>query len=314
MPPSDPPDDLPPARGLAPKDDQPFAPRVNWRFWAPVLVVVLGFPIIWTQRKQAEANRRRSLLLREHATLTASIAPPYLQMRERVLRWTAEGVGAYAGDMRDPAFSWDAFVADRALYGRVRVHEVHDQATALRSLQHRYPDQLTPCLGVEVTFARQVFEKGEFLLPSFVQAVRDSDDATRLHALREDLLFRLRRDTAALVDASRRRYFILGVDEGRASVQGATRVFVFDLQSGRPMLRARGLGDDLVFIPFQIHGSPRPVGRMPTPGLSQHDCSVGNAVRAVAGVRQLGIQHAPDPPPEDAGAPPADAARSAPDA
>lgn len=312
MSPSDPPDDLPPARGLAPKGDQPFSPRINWRFWAPVLAVVIGFPVIWTQRKNAEADRRRSRLLQEHATLTASISPRFRHTRENVLRWTVESVGPYAGDFRAPGFSWDGFVSDRALYGRVRVHEVHDEAGALRSLRHRYPDQLTPCLGVEVTFVRELFDKGEFLLPSFVDAVREASDATRLHALREDLLFRLRRDTPMLVEAARRQYFVLAVDEGRASVQGATRVYVFDLNAARPVLRARGLGDDLVFIPFQIHGSPRPVGRMPTPGLSQHDCSVGNAVRVVAGVAPLGIQHAPDP--ADAGAAPGDATGAPPDA
>jgi hypothetical protein len=91
-----------------------------------------------------------------------------------------------------------------------------------------------------------------------VEAVRDASDAERLHALREDLLFRLRRDTARSSSASRRRYLVLGVDEGRASVDGPTRVYVYDLRDGRPVLRARGRGDDLVFIPFQIAGSPRP--------------------------------------------------------
>ncbi|MFO0628716.1 MAG: hypothetical protein U0325_24285 [Polyangiales bacterium] len=309
---SDPPDDLPPARGLAPKGDLPFSPRINWRFWAPVLVVVVGFPLIWTQRRNAEANRRRAQLLADHANLTASLAPNFLQLRTRIVRWTLDAVGPYPGDLRAPSFTWDGFVADRALYARVRVHEVRDEATALTSLHHRYPDQLTHCLGIEVSLAREVLDKGQFLLPSWPQAVRDASDGTRLHALREDLLFRLRRDTAALLDASRRRYFVLGVDEGRASVQGPTRVMIFDLRDGSPVLRARGRGDDLVFIPFQIHGSPRPVGAMPLPGLSQHDCSVANAVRVVAGVAPLGIQHAPSPAPAgDAAAPRADAAAPA---
>ena len=43
---SEPPDDLPPARGLAPKGDLPFSPRINWRFWAPVIAVVVGFPLL----------------------------------------------------------------------------------------------------------------------------------------------------------------------------------------------------------------------------------------------------------------------------
>ena len=103
------------------------------------------------------------------------------------MRWTVESVGPYPGELRDPSFSWDTFVADRALYARVRVHEVRDEATALVSLRHRYPDQLTHCLGVEVSLAREVLDKGGFLLPSWPQAVREAGDGTRLHALREDL-------------------------------------------------------------------------------------------------------------------------------
>lgn len=295
-----PPDDgLPPARGLASREDQPFAPRVNWRFWAPILVVLVAFPLIWWRRRHAEAERRRAQLLREHAALTATLAPGYRALRDDLTRWVVEGVGPYQGDLRTPSFAWPAFAMERALYARVRVGEVRDVDTALRSLRHRYPDQLMPCLGLEASLAREVLDKGEFLLPAYVDAVRATDDTDRLHALREDLLFRLRRDTPLFVDTARRRYFVLAVDEARVSVEGPTRVFVYDLAARQLVLRARGVGDDLVLIPFAIGGVPRPArpSRLPPPGLSQHDCSVANAVRAVAGVSPLGLQHPPSPPP-----------------
>jgi hypothetical protein len=53
---------------------------------------------------------------------------------------------------------------------------------------------------------------------------------------------------------------------------------------------------------------------MPLPGLSQHDCSVANAVRVVAGVPPLGIQHAPSPTPAGDAAANADASTPPPDA
>lgn len=298
-----PPDDgLPPARGLAPREDQPFAPRVNWRFWAPILLVLVAFPLLWWRRRHVEAERRRAQLLREHAALTATLAPSYRTLRGDIERWVVEAAGPYPGDLRDPSFAWTTFAAERALYGRIRAGEVRDAETGLRALRHRYPDQLMPCLGLEAMLAREALDKGEFLLPAYVDAVRGTSDTDRLHALREDLIFRLRRDTELLVDASRRRHFVLAVDEGRVSVEGPTRVFVYDLAARRVVLRARGQGDDLVLIPFQISGVPRPARpmRLPPPGLSQHDCSVANAVRAVAGVAPLGMQHPPSPPPADA--------------
>lgn len=303
---STPPDDgLPPSRGFAPREDQPFAPRVNWRFWAPILAVLVAFPLLWWKRRHDEAARRRERLLREHAALTATLAPSYRALRSDIERWIVEAAGPYPGDLRDPSLSWSTLTTERALYGRIRAGEVQDVATGLRALRHRYPDQLTHCLGIEVLFAREALDKGAFLLPSYVDAVRGTDDTDRLHALREDLLFRLRRDTELLVDAGRRPYFVLAIDEARVSVEGPTRVYVYDLRARRPVLRARGRGDDLVLIPFQISGVPRPArpARLPPPGLSQHDCSVANAVRTVAGVATLGMQHAPSPQGPDAQAP-----------
>ncbi len=301
--PNDPPDDEPRSshRGMIPREDLPFLPQIKWRFWAPVLAILVAFPLVWGIKRDREAQRRRQQLLREHAALTASLGPDYRSLRRFIEASAMEAVGPYAGDLRDPALTMDGVARAPALYGRVRVHEVRRPEDVAASIRHRYPDQLMSCLGVEPVAARELLDKGAFLLPSFVDAVRAAPSAERLHALREDLIFRLRRDTGAIVGAMRHRYLVLAVDEARASVDGPTRVFVYDLAARRLVLRARGAGTDVRVIPFQIAGLPSapPRARAPLSGesVSGHDCSVANDVRRGLGVEPMGMLNAPDAPP-----------------
>jgi len=271
------------------------------------------FPTGWWIKRTREANARRAQLLREYNTLTVGLAGDYRQRRNTLEALVLEAVGPYPGDFRAEGFSLEALTGEPVLYARVRAHEINDRPTVLPSVRHRYPDQFPSCLGIETVLAREVMDKGAFLHPSYVDAIRGSSDTDRLHALRDDLLFRLRRDAAMLVGGLARRYLVLAVDEARNAVDGPTRVFVQDLTSGRVLLRARGTGGDMLIVPFRIHGIPSSphTGRgLPRMGLSQHDCSVANAVRTTFGIEPLGLMHAPPEAPADAGPPPADAAAS----
>ncbi len=314
----DPPDDEPRSshRGMIPREDLPFLPQIKWRFWVPVLAILVAFPLLWGIKRDREAQRRREQLLREHASLTASLGPDYRSLRRFIDTSVVEAVGPYAGDLRDPALTMEDLARAPALYGRVRVHEVRRPEDVAASVRHRYPDQLMSCLGVEPVAARELLDKGAFLLPSFVDAVRAAPSSERLHALREDLIFRLRRDTGFLVGAMRHRYLVLAVDEARASVDGPTRVFVYDLSARRVVLRARGAGTDVRVIPFQIAGLPSapPRARAPLSGesVSSHDCSIANDVRRGLGIEPMGMLNvpaAPSPAATDGGIPAAVDAR-----
>ncbi len=316
-----PPDEAPPAarrgthRGPVDPDElRSFAPRIRWRFWGPMLFLLVLFPTLWWVKRTREAEARRARLLREHATLTVDLRDAYQSRREALEALVLAAAGPYPGDLRAEGFSLEALTREPVLYARVRAHEINDRDSVLPSVRHRYPDQFPSCLGLEIVFAREVMDKGAFLHPSYVDAIRGASDTDRLHALRDDLLFRLRRDSALLVHGLARRYLVLAVDEARNAVDGPTRVFVHDIPGRRLVLRARGSGADVLIVPFRIHGIPSTAqtGRgLPRMGLSQHDCSVANAVRSALGVEPLGLMHAPPEAPADAGPPPSDAASDA---
>ena len=83
--PPDPPVDEPGGshRGMIPREELPFLPQIKWRFWLPVLAVLVAFPLVWGIKRDREARRLRERLLREHTTLTASLGPDYRAVHPR---------------------------------------------------------------------------------------------------------------------------------------------------------------------------------------------------------------------------------------
>lgn len=283
---------------MIPRADLDFLPKVNWRFWGPVLTVLVVFPSVWLYLRHRDLEARRAELLREHATLTGTLAPRYNTARDRIEASILRSVGPYEGDLRDPAFTWEALSRESVLYARTRLGEIHDRADLAASVRHRYADQLLACLGVEFVWAREVFDKGAFLRPAYVDSVRGADTPERVNALRADLRVRMQRDREFISQGLERPYLVLAVDEGRISIEGPTRVYVYDLRDGRPLLRTRGEGNDLVLVPFRIAGLPAPApgsARGPSPNVSQHDCAIANSVRHAIGVPVMGLMHGPDP-------------------
>jgi hypothetical protein len=283
---------------MIPRGELDFLPSVNWRFWGPILFVLLAFPSVWFYLRHRELEARRAELLREHATLTGALAPRYVAVRDRIETVVLQSVGPWQGSLRDPNLTWEALTREPVLYARTRLGEIHDRTDLAASVRHRYADQLMACLGIEFAWGREFLDKGAFLRPAYVDNVRGADTPERISALRADLRGRLQRDSAFLEQALSHRYLVLAVDEGRTPVEGPTRVYVFDLSDGRSLLRARGEGNDLVLVPFRIAGLPAPQrGASPgrIPNVSQHDCAVANSVRSAIGVPMMGITHGPDP-------------------
>ncbi len=307
----DPPEE-PQHRGLIPREDLDFLPRVRWRIWGPVIAVLVLFPTIWLTLRHRELVRLRDELVREHTARTADFAPAYRGGRERIEGLIMLSLGAWEGDHRDPSLTWEALSREPVLYARTRLGEIHGRADLAASIRHRYADQILACMGLQFAWARELLDKGAFLLPAHVEEIRNADTPERVQALRADMRLRVRRDREAIERSLGLRYFLLAVDEAPLSIDGPTRVYVYDLRDGRQVLRARGTGDGLVLVPFRIAGLPAPPptsprGRAPT--VSQHDCAVANDVRAVIGIPRLGMGNVPDPPAPttDAAGAPADA-------
>lgn len=279
------------------QDTEAFKPTVRWNIWGPILLALVLFGVAYVVVEKRREAAFRAKLLSEHADLTRGIAPQYQRTREKLERLTMSAVGAYQGDFVAPGVTIDTLRREAVLYGRVRAREIQRVDQVRASIRRRFDDQVGSCAGLEVDRVWRYYDRGEFLMPSYVDSVRPATGAEHLRFLREDLLTRLRNDTPELVRMSRHPVFVLIVDEGTSQIDGASRFYAFDLESERPLLRSRAEGNETVIVPVRIGGMPGGGGRIPAPSgaltVTMHDCSLANRVKAALGVGADDARSAP---------------------
>jgi|LNFM01.1.fsa_nt_gb hypothetical protein len=282
------------------RDTEAFQPRVQWQIWVPVLLALALFGVAYKVVEHRKETAIRAKLLAEHAELTGPIAPRYRQVRAKVERLTMTAVAAYAGDLVAPGFDVQRLRREPVLYGRVRSREIQRIDQVAPSIRRRFDDQVGACAGIEVEKVWRFYDRGEFLMPSYIDAVRPAEGSERLRFLREDLLTRLRTDTPELVAMGRRSIFVLIVDEGSSQIDGPSRFYAWDLESEQPLLRARAIGSETVIVPVRIAGMPGGGRPVPAPSgaltVTMHDCSLANRVKALLGVATDDARSAPDVP------------------
>lgn len=275
-----------------------FAPKVRWKFWLPMTVVVVGFIITYFVVERMRENTLRAKLLAEHASLTRTLSPEYQARRAKIERLVVTAVGRWEGDFHADGFTMEQLRREPVLFGRIRLSEVHRPEEVRASIRRRFEDQVGGCLGIEIERVWKFYDRGEFLMPAYVDALRPTTGTDRLRFLREDLLTRLRVDTPDLVQFGRRPIFGLVVDEGQSQIDGASRVYFWDMSTERLLLRARAEGNETVIIPVRISGIrgggapiPQPSGALT---VTMHDCSVADRVKALLGVGTFEATNAPE--------------------
>jgi hypothetical protein len=283
-------------RGMLARTELPFLPKVRWGIWIPIIVFIVGMVAAYVISEKRRGQRMRAQLIAEHTMLTATLAPPYRDLRSKIERLALTAVGPWQGTYTAPGFTAQQLAGEPVLYGRVRLGEIHRLQDVEASIRHRYPDEIASCAGLETEQVNEAYRRGDFLMPSYVDGVRGISDGDRLAALRHDLHFRLERDTHDIVQWTRRKYLVLAVDEGAASISGPTRVYIWDLRTSQPMLRARGDAGTTMIVPIRIAGIPgggRPVPQVGASAtLAEHDCSVANVVREQLGIQTLSLHGA----------------------
>lgn len=286
---------------MIPKDEvESLRQPIKWKLVVPVALAVVAMIAGYFYDAARRSRQLKEALLREHRMITdvLPVTPAYREMRARIARLAFSVIGPYQGDFRAEGFSMADLAREPVLYGRVRLPEIHRLEDVAPSIRHRYADQIGSCMGLETNAVSEFYRRGDFLMPSYVEAVRGVSDGDRLRVLREDLRFRVERDAAELLSWARRRYFVLSVDEAALSIDGPTRVYIWDLSNDRMVFRTRGSGEDTVIIPIRIAGMPgggRPVPRPSnTLALTQHDCSVANLARRQLGVAVIEMGNVPD--------------------
>jgi hypothetical protein len=255
--------------------------RTRWTTQAGLLAAaaVIGGLVAHRLVSERQLNDGRQALLAKQRAVAATLGAEWYPMRDKL---EAEVLGAargFAGDFVDPVARRGEFRSQPGLYLRMRVADAADVESVRRVAADAKRDAFAACLLREPNergirgeidggaFAEQPWNLGEayaatrILTDDWVRAVRDADDDLRLRVFTEQYEKAVREEVPLAIDVVKRsRFFLLVLDEdvpeaaavadGGGITEAAlqlvphpARVHVFDLASGREIVRLQRSGD-----------------------------------------------------------------------
>ncbi|MFN9809998.1 MAG: hypothetical protein ACK6CU_10245 [Deltaproteobacteria bacterium] len=266
-----------------------YMPRIPWK-WAFVgVVVIAGVYFGYQYREGARADAMREQVLTTHEEHLAPIVERYRTFRTRIEDWTMEAASAGEPERwADPRLRISGLHGGEGLYLRLRAEDATSREGIVRGALSMREDALTRCLGIAPASARGLFENGSFLMPEWLDAVRQEPDFLRLRVLDEQLARNMAVDVPIVSNLLRSGYFLLVVQQGDNRRDAPVDVYLWDLGENRQLLRTR-IQARGVLIPVRIDRMLPGVQVQAAPGVpamtsgGAHDCSIAAQIKAITG-------------------------------
>lgn len=226
-----------------------------------------------------ELTADRKALLSKQRAVSATLGEQWFPLRDKLEREILASAGDYAGDRVEPDLRRSGFRTQPGLYLRMRVADARDAASIRRVAADAKKDAFATCLLREPNdrgvrgdadagaFAEQPWNLGQayaatrILTDEWVHDVDTADDDLRLKIFQEQYEKAVGGEVPLAVDIVKRaQFFLLALDEDvpeaarfvesgpitEAALQlvpHPTRVHLFDVATGRELLRLRRSGD-----------------------------------------------------------------------
>jgi len=282
----DSPERLIPAQPQAEDDDRAYMRRIRWRwiiFGAIALVAVIT---VHRVREKQKADALRSQIVRVHETELKELSGRYQALRGKIEKWIIQASGKIADNFIDPRLNIDGLRKGKGLYLRLRfAYAVSKEKIAAYAVRER-PDAIAQCLGLEPAWARELYEKGRFLMPKWLDEVRRSTDVMRLRVIDDELALRIRRDLPKVADLLKSDWFLLVLQHGETRHDEPVDVFLWDIKRGESLLRARIKAKGML-VPIRFDAKDAPAPSTPPSseslGAAADDCSIAAKIKAMAG-------------------------------
>jgi hypothetical protein len=226
-----------------------------------------------------ELTADRKALLSKQRAVSATLGEQWFPLRDKLEGEILASARDYAGDRVDPEVRRSSFRTQPGLYLRMRVADARDAASIRRVAADAKKDAFATCLLREPNdrgvrgdadagaFAEQPWNLGQayaatrILTDEWVHDVETADDDLRLKIFEEQYDKAVGGEVPLAVDIVKRsQFFLLALDEDvpeaarfvesgpitEAALQlvpHPTRVHLFDVATGRELLRLRRTGD-----------------------------------------------------------------------
>lgn len=263
-----------------------YMPRMPWR-WIVLGTAFIGalFATYYTrQTRTSEAIRQGMLTV--HEEQLSEIATRYIRFRERIEGLIAEAAqGGEPDTWVDPRLNISGLRQGVGLYVRLPAEAARDREKIGPAARGAQPDAIMRCLGIAPMNLRGFYEKGEFLLPDWVEAVREEQDQMRLRVLEDQLGRHVQVDVPVLATMMQADWLMVVLQQGENRTDHPVDVFLWDLQRNQPLLRARVQARGLL-VPVRLGFDGAPSGSAagaPSRSGGAQDCSIASQLRALAG-------------------------------
>ncbi len=255
--------------------------RTRWGAHAGSLAgaAIVGGLVLHSLVSHHDLATGKQALLSKQRAVAATLGAEWYPLRDRLENDVLAAAKDYAGDLVDPRARRREFRAQPGLYLRMRVAGANDSAGVRAAAADSRRDGFAACLLREPNdrtargdadggaFAQQPWNLGQAYLATrilddaWVSAVKEADDELRLRVFREQYEKAEREELPVAIDVVKRaRFLLLVLDEdvpeaivfadGGALTEEAlqlvahpTRVHLFELPSGKEVLRLRRSGD-----------------------------------------------------------------------
>lgn len=266
-----------------------YMPKIPWRWAALAALVGAGVYFGYQYREGERADVMRDQILATHEEHLAPIVDRYRTFRTRIEDWTMEAASAGEPERwSDPRLRISGLHGGEGLYLRLRAEDATSREGIERGATAMREDALTRCLGIAPSSARGLFENGAFLMPQWLDGVREEPDFLRLRVLDEQLARNMAVDVPIVSNLLRAEYFLLVIQQGENRRDAPVDVYLWDLRENRQLLRTR-IQARGVLIPVRIDRMLPGVEVQRAPGVpamtsgGAHDCSIAAQIKSITG-------------------------------
>jgi hypothetical protein len=255
--------------------------RARWTTQAGLLALaaIVGGFVVHKVVSARELDADREALLSKQRAVQVTLGPEWFPLRDALEADVLTAAKDYAGDDVDPQARSGAFRTQPGLYLRMRVADAKDAASVRKVAADARKDAFAACLLREPNerglrgevdggaFAEQPWNLGRaytatrILTDDWVGEVKASDDDLRLRVFTEQYDKAVKTEIPLAIDVVKRAsFFLLVLDEDVPEaakladggvpteetlqlVPHEARIHLFDLASGREILRLKRTGD-----------------------------------------------------------------------
>jgi hypothetical protein len=232
-----------PARPHAADDARAYMPRIPWHFVALgtlTLVVVMGG---YYMKQRQKAEQLRDQMIQVYEVELSEARDAYTKLRDKLEDLIVNAAATDPKNFGDARLKLANLRNGNGLYLRLPLAAAKTREGIAAAAKVAEPDQIAKCLGLAPASARGLYEKGDFLTPAYLKKLKEQTDVLHLRVEDEMLSRRIRADLPSVLGLGRSDWFMLVLEEGEERSEAPVRVFVWGLQQGELLFRARVQGE-----------------------------------------------------------------------